>query len=114
MNSKKISKFEGILLRKVDNVEKIGEGTFGQVYKAIYTNDKGEAETIAIKKFIYFEKDNQGLSMTTLREMKYLKMLDHPNIVKLRQIIHSRPSKSESNKLKGSLYLIFDFLNFDL
>jgi cyclin-dependent kinase 12/13 len=52
--------------------------------------------------------------MTTLREMKYLKMLDHPNIVKLRQIIHSRPSKSESNKLKGSLYLIFDFLNFDL
>ena len=52
--------------------------------------------------------------MTTMREMKYLKLVDHPNIVKLRDIIHSRPSKAETNKMKGSLYLIFDFLNFDL
>ena len=37
--------------------------------------------------------------MTTLREMKYLSLLEgHPNIVKLREIKFSRPSKSESNK----------------
>ena len=41
MDSKKIRKFERILLRKIDEVEKIGEGTFGQVYKAKYTNDNG-------------------------------------------------------------------------
>jgi serine/threonine protein kinase len=46
--------------------------------------------------------------------MKYLQMLEHENIVRLRQIIHSRPSKSESNQMMGSLYLIFDFLNNDL
>lgn len=40
--------------------------------------------------------------------------MDHENIVKLRDIKHSRCSKSDSNKQMGSTYLIFDFLNNDL
>lgn len=95
-------------------MEKIGEGTFGQVYKAQYTDESGQVQFVAIKKFRYFEKESTGISITTMREMKYLQSLEHDNIVKLRQIIHSRPSKSESNRMMGSMYLIFDFLNNDL
>lgn len=95
-------------------MEKIGEGTFGQVYKACYKDEFGREKIIAIKKFRYFDKDQQGLSITTLRELKFLKKMDHENIVKLRDIKHSRCSKSDSNKQMGSTYLIFDFLNNDL
>ena len=50
--------------------------------------------------------------MTALREIKYLSQLDHDNIVRIRQVIDSKPS--EKNKFRGSFYLVFDYLNFDL
>ena len=112
---KKKKKLEKILLRDLDQVEKIGEGTFGQVYRGEYFNPKtNKIEMIAIKKFKYLDKGQLGISITTLREMQFLQQLDHPNIVNLREIIHSRPSDSLSNKKMGSTYLIFDFLNNDL
>jgi serine/threonine protein kinase len=54
------------------------------------------------------------MNITTLREIKQLKKLDHPNCVRLKDIKHSRPSKSTSNNMMGSTYLVFDFLNNDL
>ena len=38
-------------------MEKVGEGAFGQVYKAVYTDENGKERVIAIKKFRFFEKD---------------------------------------------------------
>jgi serine/threonine protein kinase len=94
LQQRKRQKFEKILLVKIDEVQKVGEGTFGKVYKASYVDDNGEKQEVAIKKFNYFDKENQGISITTLREMKTLQNIDHPNIIKLRKILHSRPSKS--------------------
>lgn len=72
MNSKDY--FQKLLL----NREKIGEGSYGVVYKSIM---KDTNTTVAIKKIIP-EKDQEGVSATTIREVSLLKMLDHPNVVK--------------------------------
>jgi serine/threonine protein kinase len=61
--------------------EMIGEGTYGIVF---FAKDKNTNEQLAIKKMKVL--DNQdGFPMTSLREVKILKMLsNHPNIVSLR------------------------------
>ena len=47
--------------------------------------------------------------------MKYLQMLDHPNVVKLVNIIHSRPNLNPLTNIPiGNLYLIFEFVDHDL
>lgn len=101
-NSKKVEKYRSILLKDINHMEKVGEGTFGQVFKAIYTDSNGKEKTIAIKKFRFFEKDTQGLSITTLREIKFLQMMNHPNIVRLLDIKHSRVSRPISESQNHS------------
>ena len=96
-------------------MEKIGEGTFGKVYKAEYKDPvTGEVRHYALKKLnmIMDEMSDQGFPLTALREIKYLSTLDHENIVAIRQVIHSKPSAK--NKMRGSYFLLFDYLNFDL
>lgn len=59
-------------------IEKIGEGTYGVVYKA---KDKITGEIIALKK-IRLEAEDEGVPSTAIREISLLKELQHPNIVK--------------------------------
>ncbi|KAA6393012.1 MAG: putative Cyclin-dependent kinase 1 [Streblomastix strix] len=87
-------------LDKYQKLEKIGEGTYGVVYKArvIATGD-----IVAMKK-IRLETQEEGVPSTAIREVAALTELDHPNIVRLLDIIH-----------QGSdLYLVFEFLEQDL
>jgi serine/threonine protein kinase len=58
-------------------LEKLGEGTYGVVYKAI---DKVTGETVALKK-IRLEKEDDGVPSTAIREISLLKTLKHPNVV---------------------------------
>lgn len=58
-------------------MEKLGEGTYGVVYKAI---DLQTGETVAIKK-IRLEKEDDGVPSTAIREISLLKNLKHPNVV---------------------------------
>jgi len=81
-------------------VEKVGEGTYGIVYKAIDKSTNGE---VAIKS-IRFQHEDEGIPSTAIREISLLKTLKHENIVPLREIIY----KDEK------LYLIFDYLEKDL
>jgi|TARA_B110000305_G_C18863790_1_gene369986 serine/threonine protein kinase len=64
-------------LDKYQRLEKLGEGTYGVVYKAknLETN-----EIVAIKK-IRLEKEDDGVPSTAIREISLLKNLKHPNIV---------------------------------
>ena len=57
---------------------RIGRGTFASVYKAIDTHSD---TTIAMKKFS--NDSNEGVHEITLREIGLLKIMDHPNIVKI-------------------------------
>jgi len=81
-------------------IEKIGEGTYGVVYKA---KDRSTDEIIALKK-IRLEAEDEGVPSTAIREISLLKELQHPNIVSLRDVVH------QNNKL----YLVFEYLDQDL
>ena len=67
-----------LLLMQYEKVEKIGEGTYGVVYKA---RDKVTNETIALKK-IRLEQEDEGVPSTAIREISLLKEMQHSNIVK--------------------------------
>ncbi|KAJ3416773.1 Cyclin-dependent kinase 3 [Chytridiales sp. JEL 0842] len=83
-----------------EKIEKIGEGTYGVVYKA---RDRSNNAIVALKK-IRLETEDEGVPSTAIREISLLKELKHPNIVKLLDIVHS----------DAKLYLIFEFLDLDL
>ena len=65
-------------------VEKIGEGTYGVVYKALWTDEK---KMVAIKK-IRLENEEEGLPSTAVREISILKEMQHINIVRLVPLRH--------------------------
>lgn len=64
-------------LEKYKKLERLGEGTYGVVYKAINLET---GETVAIKK-IRLEKEDDGVPSTVIREISLLKNLKHPNVV---------------------------------
>ncbi|CAK4078846.1 unnamed protein product [Aphanomyces euteiches] len=66
-----------------EKIECIGVGTYGQVYLASH-RDTGEK--VALKK-IRSLNEVQGLPVTTIREIKVLKAIQHRNIVGLREVI---------------------------
>jgi len=82
-------------------VEKIGEGTYGVVYKAMDTLTN---QMVALKK-IRLETETEGVPSTAIREIALLKELDHPAIVQLLDVVHSDDQK---------LYLVFEYLDKDL
>jgi serine/threonine protein kinase len=81
-------------------IEKIGEGTYGVVYKA---EDLQTGKIIALKK-VRLETEDEGVPSTAIREISILKELSHPGIVSLLDVI------SHSKKL----YLVFEYLDQDL
>uniref|UniRef100_M1CYE6 cyclin-dependent kinase n=1 Tax=Solanum tuberosum TaxID=4113 RepID=M1CYE6_SOLTU len=66
-----------------EKVEKIGEGTYGVVYKA---RDRVTNETIALKK-IRLEQEDEGVPSTAIREISLLKEMQHANIVRYNFVI---------------------------
>lgn len=81
-------------------LEKIGEGTYGTVYKAIC---KQTNELVAIKKIRIMYED-EGVPSTALREIALLKDHSHHNVVRLHEVCCSRVS----------LHLVFECLDMDL
>ena len=64
-------------------LEKIGEGTYGVVFKG---RNKRSGEIVAMKK-IRLESEEEGVPSTAIREISLLKELQHPNIVLLQDVI---------------------------
>ena len=64
-------------VRATQRGQKLGEGTFGEVYIATHERT---GETAALKK-IKLECEDEGVPGTTLREVSLLKELQHPNVV---------------------------------
>ncbi|NXN25889.1 CDK3 kinase, partial [Nycticryphes semicollaris] len=81
-------------------LEKIGEGTYGVVYKA---RNKRTGQLVALKK-IRLDLETEGVPSTAIREISLLKELKHPNIVRLLDVVHSHKK----------LCLVFEYLNQDL
>ena len=76
------------MIFKYEKVEKIGEGTYGVVYKA---RDRVTNETIALKK-IRLEQEDEGVPSTAIREISLLKEMQHRNIVRYYTVVLSNCS----------------------
>jgi len=87
-------------LDRYTKLEKVGDGTYGVVYKA---RDKVTNGTVALKK-IRLEQEDEGVPSTAIREISLLKHLTHANIVTLHEAIYQ----------EGRLYLVFEYLDQDL
>ena len=87
-------------LEKYAKVEKVGEGTYGVVYKC---RIKETNDFVALKK-IRLENEDEGIPSTSIREISILKQLRHPNIVYLIDLIHG----------EKKLYLVFEYMDHDL
>jgi len=95
-------------LDQYQKLEKIGEGTYGVVYKA---RNKSTGKMVALKK-IRLECDDEGCPSTAVREISLLKELSaNPFIVQLLDVIHQGGSASGTG---SKLYLVFEFLLMDL
>jgi cyclin-dependent kinase 2 len=87
-------------MENYEKVEKIGEGTYGVVYKARNIRDDG---MVALKR-IRLDQDEEGVPSTAIREISLLKELRHENVVSLLEVIHQ----------ETKLYLVFEYLDLDL
>eukprot|EP00090_Calanus_glacialis_P001785 TRINITY_DN11317_c0_g1_i1.p1 TRINITY_DN11317_c0_g1~~TRINITY_DN11317_c0_g1_i1.p1 ORF type:complete len:316 (-),score=110.44 TRINITY_DN11317_c0_g1_i1:136-1083(-) len=95
-----MSSQSGAKMEDFVKIEKIGEGTYGVVFKG---KNKKTGEIVAMKK-IRLESEDEGVPSTAIREISLLKELQHPNIVCLMDVLMQ----------EAKLYLIFEFLTMDL
>ncbi|KAB8232180.1 CDC2/CDK family serine/threonine-protein kinase [Aspergillus alliaceus] len=103
------SRFRGCTsIREFEFLGKLGEGTFGEVYKA---RSKRDGSIVALKK-ILMHNEKDGFPITALREIKLLKMLSHRNILQLKEMAVER-SKGEGRK-KPSMYMVTPYMEHDL
>jgi serine/threonine protein kinase len=81
-------------------LEKIGEGTFGTVFKAI---DQRSNKLVALKK-VKIRKADEGLPKEFLREVESLKYVTHENVIKIKEIFVG----------KTNINIIYELMEIDL
>lgn len=86
--------------QRFTKTEKLGEGTYGCVFKG---HDNQTDKDVAIKYMKVFQ-DEEGISQTTLREISLLKSLDNPNIIEI----------VDFSIDKNSIILVTPYMDMDL
>jgi len=87
-------------MENYQKIEKIGEGTYGVVFKA---KDRLTDQYVALKK-IRLETETEGVPSTAIREISLLKELEHPGVVQLFDVVHQ----------DQKLFMVFEYLDKDL
>ena len=82
-------------------VSKLGEGAYGKVYLA--EDLKNKNQKVAIKQ-LKSSSVEEGVPISSLREISLLKELNHVNIVKLMDVVH----------LQNNIVLVFEYVETDL
>ncbi|KAI8055990.1 protein serine/threonine kinase [Syncephalis plumigaleata] len=85
---------------KYQKIEKLGEGTYGIVYKSL---NRETNEIVALKR-IRLDNEEEGVPCTAIREISLLKELVHTNIVRLHDVLHT----------DRKLTLVFEYMDSDL
>jgi serine/threonine protein kinase len=121
-----------------ERLEQIGEGTYGQVYRA---RCKDTNQIVALKKIRVHHGGYWGMPPTVIREIKILKRLRHENLVSLVEVVSSKGVEhldeddevEEKHKVKesvnhqqhdkildaregykGNLFLVLEYISHDL
>ncbi|KAI0727504.1 Pkinase-domain-containing protein [Fomitopsis betulina] len=85
---------------------KLGEGTFGEVHKAVHCE---RGNTVALKR-ILMHNEKEGMPVTALREIKILKSLHHPNIIDIEDMFIVKSNGKEPL----SVFMVFPYMDHDL
>lgn len=103
-----------------ERLAQVGEGTYGKVYKA---RDHSTGGLVAMKR-IRMEAEKDGFPVTAIREIKLLQSLDHPNVVKLMEMMVSKGRKLYRigfsfpyllcTSVVGHVYMVFEYADHDL
>ncbi|CRG88536.1 hypothetical protein PISL3812_05567 [Talaromyces islandicus] len=93
-------------IREYKSLGKLGEGTFGEVYKA---ECRKKQQLFAMKK-VLMHNDKDGFPITALREIKLLKMLSHPNVLQLKEMAIEKPERQK----KPFMYMVMPYMEHDL
>ncbi|KAL3978104.1 N1-acetylpolyamine oxidase [Sarotherodon galilaeus] len=91
-----------------DPVAEIGGGAYGTVYKA---RDIESGQFVALKS-VHVRTDQNGLPVSTVREVALLKRLeqfDHPNVVRLMDVCATKGANQETK-----VTLVFEHVDQDL
>ncbi|XP_029370391.1 mitogen-activated protein kinase 15 [Echeneis naucrates] len=98
-----VSEVEEHISLKYEIKKRLGKGAYGIVWKAV---DRQTGEIVAVKK-IFDAFRNRTDAQRTFREIMFLQEFgDHPNIVKLLNVIRAQNDKD--------IYLIFEYMDTDL
>ena len=93
---------DGRLWKDYKKIVKVGEGAFGDVYKAKH---RPTGQIVAVKKIrIVKTRREEGFDVSAIDEIRMLQGLSHENIVTLYEIVAGH----------GEIALILDFLQTDL
>lgn len=97
--------------KRYKKVSRIGEGTYGIVYKAI-DQESDNQQIVALKRCLPHHEASDGFPITTLREIQILREIssddgdDHENIVALKEVT--------VGSKRSSVFLVFEYVHFDL
>jgi serine/threonine protein kinase len=87
-------------IKKYKIGEKLGQGAYGKVYKAI---DKSNNSAVALK-VLKFDSKQEGVPSFAIREICFLRTLSHPGIVLLKDVL----------LMNDKIVLVFEYLKSDL
>ena len=88
----------------LQNKGKVGEGGYGEVFKAIFKQD--QQRSCAVKKLLR-NHEKEGFPITSVREIKLLRELGNsPNIVSIIKIVTSCETEN--------VFVLFEYMEHDL
>lgn len=94
-----------------EEIEQIGEGTYGQVWMG---RDKQTGEIVALKK-VRMDQEKEGFPVTAIRELRVLRSLQHENIVNLKDIVTGKNlNRAKAQRNKHEIYMVFEYCEHDL
>lgn len=83
----------------IEELEKLGEGSFGRVYKAVDLNDDSLC-AVKVCELIIIQVISKALIRDALLEQSILQSLHHPHIIRFRRV----------HENKSNVYMIMELM----